>query len=96
MYVLKSSQNGNKNLSLFGFPETFSCVTFNRAIHNYVTNRNFNSGYWERSNDEQDSSLEKVTQHKDPLRKIMIILYKHQILWWLEFRGIRGYLLFTN
>lgn len=45
---------------------------FLRALQNYVTKKNFNSGYRLRSNEEQDNSLEKVTQHQDPLREIII------------------------
>lgn len=70
----KKQPEWNKNLSLFGFPETFSCATFN--VQFTITSQ-IGTLIQERSNDEQDSSLEKVTQHKDPLRKIMIILYKH-------------------
>lgn len=36
----------------------------NRALQSYITKKTFNSDYRLRSNEEQNNSLEKVTQHR--------------------------------
>lgn len=43
----KKQPEWNKNLSLFGFPETFSCATFKVQFTITSQIRTLNAGYWE-------------------------------------------------